>query len=220
MSQMKIYIVDDNTDYRMSTSWWLQGLGYKVKDFTSGSSFLHWLEDHSLTDNECLLLDVRMPEMSGLELHERLNDTGKHLPVIYMTGHADVPIAVEAMRKGAVTFLEKPIDSNSLESALDSAFASNHSHAAQVSEPAAAFTYSTEQKHAKAAYERRLSTLTPREKEVLEGVVAGKMNKVLAADMGISIKTIEIHRSQIKKKMKVRNTAELIKMVVQGEVHE
>jgi len=220
MTQMQIYIVDDNTDYRMSTSWWLQGLGYKVKEFVCGSSFLDWVslgENQSESElNECVLLDVRMPNMSGLEVHDKLNACGRHIPVIYMTGHADIPLAVEAMKKGAITYLEKPLDSDALEHALDSAFVSSkiaHSHG-DANQTAAVETTG------RAAFQRRLATLTPREREVLDGVVHGRMNKVLAADLGISIKTIEIHRSQIKKKMKVRNSAELIAMVVRGEVDE
>ena len=218
MTQMRIYIVDDNTDYRLSTSWWLQGLGYKVKDFVCGVSFLEWISENNQSQNECVLMDVRMPNMSGLEVHDKLNACGRRIPVIYMTGHADIPLAVEAMKKGAVTYLEKPLDSEALEHALDSAFVTAKNYAAS-DDPEVAATVSQSSTGA-AAFQRRLATLTPREQEVLDGVVQGQMNKVLAANLGISIKTIEIHRSQIKKKMKVRNTAELITMVVKGEVDD
>jgi two-component system response regulator FixJ len=218
MAQMNIYIVDDNSDYRRSTAWWLQGLGYKVKDFSGGQPFLDWLSAGKEVDHGCLLLDVRMPEMSGLELHDRLKQGGREFPVIYMTGHADVPLAVEAMKKGAVTYLEKPLNSDALERAIDTAFVQQQVNQVESVAQSTSTIREDQGSPAKAAYARRFATLTPREKEVLDGVVKGKMNKVLASDLGISIKTIEIYRSQIKKKMKVKNIAELIAVVIREEV--
>ena len=212
MNQMHIYIVDDNSTYRQSTSWWLKGLGYGVSAFDSGEKFIDWLDKRESSRTGCLLLDVRMPDMSGLELHQIINQKQIELPVIYMSGHGDVPIAVEAMKKGAITYLEKPLDAKELEMALDAAYlilqqkptVNDHNEENLV----------IENNICHAAFHRRLATLTPREKEVLDGVVDGKMNKVLAIDMGISIKTIELHRAQVKKKLKAKNSAELIKMVL------
>lgn len=216
MTKMTIYVVDDNTDYRQSTCWWLEGLGYNVKNFSEGTDFLSWLDDHAATDNECVLMDVRMPEMSGLDVHDQLNSRGCRLPIIYMTGHADVPVAVEAMKKGAITYLEKPLDCRALEQALDIAFVANQKthHEVVGDPPISQQVLDAGVDQAKAAYQRRVASLTPRETEVLEGVVEGKMNKVIASDLGISIKTVEIHRAQIKKKLHVKNSAELIKMVL------
>ena len=216
MAKMTIYVVDDNTDYRQSTSWWLEGLGYNVKKFAEGSDFLNWIDGSKDLDQQCVLMDVRMPNMSGLDVHDQLNRKGCGLPVIYMTGHADVPIAVEAMKKGAITYLEKPLDCGELERALDIAFVESQT-GSTVKETGAHLntqSESPEVHQAKAAFKRRKASLTPREAEVLEGVVAGKMNKIIASDLGISVKTIELHRAQIKNKLHAKNSAELIKMVL------
>ena len=212
MAQMHIYIVDDNCTYRQSTAWWLQGLGYQVSEFSSGTHFLEWLETYQNVQAACLLLDVRMPDMSGLELHEVINLKQINIPVIYMTGHGDVPIAVEAMKKGAITYLEKPLNAKSLEAALDSAYVlvQKGSKVGDLFEK----SRGDEENICHAAFQRRISTLTPREKQVLDGVIEGKMNKVLAIDLGISIKTIELHRAQVMKKLNARNSTELIKMVI------
>lgn len=214
MEKMTIYVVDDNTDYRKSTCWWLEGLGYSVKNFSRGKDFLNWMDKRKNIAQECVLMDVRMPHMTGLDVHDQLNDRGYKVPIIYMTGHADVPVAVEAMQKGAITYLEKPLDGRALEMALDIAFVVNQKNDLKVDSQDGIENDGLEIQQEKAAFKRRLSSLTPREMEVLEGVVAGKMNKVLASDLGISIKTIEIHRAQIKKKLQAKNSTEIIKMVL------
>ena len=134
MTTRTVYIVDDNADFLHSTAWWLQGAGFDVECFGDPNEALAVLQ--TPRPDACLLLDVRMPGMSGLEVHERLRQREVPLPVIYMTGHGDVPLAVEAMRKGAVTFIEKPFAEEALESALALAFAQREAPAdAETSAP-------------------------------------------------------------------------------------
>jgi two-component system response regulator FixJ len=204
-----IYIVDDNTGFRQSTAWWLEGAGYQVESFENPALALEKICEKEDQENTCMLLDVRMPEMSGLDLHEQLNQRGISLPIIYMTGHGDVALAVEAMRKGAVTFLEKPLDDVLLESALEAVYSTprmqiNCQPPAQVQpEP---------------AYMERYETLTPREKQIMEYVVDGKLNKSIAYDLEISLKTVELHRSRVMKKMQVTSAAALVKMALTGQI--
>jgi len=122
MTQRNIFIVDDNAEFRQSAEWWLQGAGYQVESFENPSRALDQLAGRDTPEQVCVLLDVRMPEMSGLDMHDALHARGIPSPVIYMTGHGAVPLAVEAMKKGAVTFLEKPLDDTALETALETAF--------------------------------------------------------------------------------------------------
>ena len=124
-----VYILDDNDDFRRSTAWMLEAYDYEVMDFATAEPALDAMARHIKNHIECLLLDVRMPGMSGLDVHDLLNSRGIAIPVIYMTGHADVPLAVEAMKKGAVTFLEKPLQTEALEKALDVAFARSRTNA-------------------------------------------------------------------------------------------
>ena len=204
-----VYIVDDNSEFRESTAWWLEGAGYNVQSFANPQHALDVLAEVNKEEESCILMDVRMPEMSGLDLHDQLHNEGVKIPVIYMTGHANVPLAVEAMKKGAVTYLEKPLDGKALELALANAFSSRPNDSSVVD---------SDMEESKRLYHERYSTLTPRESEVLQGIVDGKMNKVIAYDLGISIKTIEIHRSQVKKKLKAKSAADLVKMVLTEQV--
>jgi len=198
-----VYIVDDNADFRESTAWMLEGFGYSVQEFGTPQSALRVLEKKQQEGLCCLLLDVRMPGMSGLELHDRLNQRKLRVPVVYMTGHGDVPLAVEAMKKGAITFLEKPLQFDALEAALTLAFnAANQS-------PAAAETDA-----AKEEFRAGLALLTPRETQVMQSIVSGKANKVSAIDLCISVKTVELHRARVMKKLKVRSGPELVRMVM------
>ena len=123
MNARTIYIVDDNNEFRQSTRWWLEGAGYDVVDFADPTVALRSLTaDGAAHAQACVLLDLRMPRVSGLDLHDRLRESGVGLPIVYMTGHGDVPLAVQAMQKGAVSFLEKPFDEQALEAALARAF--------------------------------------------------------------------------------------------------
>ncbi len=204
-----VYVVDDNKDFLESTVWMLEGEGYQVESFSDPHSFLSQLSEGPIQKDACILMDVRMPEMSGLDLHDQLIDKEIKIPVIYMTGHGDVSLAVEAMKKGAVTFIEKPLKNDSLETALDAAFLQAKRQAKDQQQN------TTEQAdNAENEYVERLSTLTPREKDVVDGIVSGKLNKIIAYDLGISIKTVELHRSRVMAKMKARNAADLVKMVI------
>jgi two-component system response regulator FixJ len=207
MSTRTIFIVDDNAEFRSSAQWWLASAGYEVVDFADPADALDAFQASPPEGPACLLLDVRMPGMSGLDLHDRLHEQGLKLPVIYMTGHGDVPLAVQAMQKGAVSFLEKPFADAALEEALDRAFAR---HQAAPMEDA--------DDDAHRAWQQRLSKLTPREKELLAWVVEDKLNKTIADLMGISIKTVELHRKRVMDKLQAQSLTHLIKMVVGGRV--
>lgn len=215
MTQQTIFIVDDNAEFRQSAEWWLQGAGYQVESFESPHRALDQLAGRDFTEQICLLLDVRMPEMSGLDMHDALQARGIHSPVIYMTGHGAVPLAVEAMKKGAITFLEKPLDDAALESALQIAFSRNTAASSRQAD-----SESDEPDPAQEAYQNRYAKLTPREREVLQGIVDGKLNKTIADHLGISDRTVEVHRSRLIAKLEARSLTDLIKMVVTGRVPE
>lgn len=192
-----VCLVDDHGEFRESAAWWLESLGYTVTAYDDPQAFL---DAGDPPVGACLLFDVRMPTMSGLELLDAVKARGCDLPVIFMTGHGDVPLAVEAMRKGAITFLEKPFQEAALEEALSLAFAR--------ARPAAT--------PGQAAYAGRLATLTEREREVMALVVAGRVNKIIAYELGISPKTVELHRSRIMTKMEAASLTELVRMAITG----
>ena len=208
MTTRTIYIVDDNAEFRRSAQWWLSSAGYEVVDYGDPALALDELQAHPPTGPACMLLDVRMPGMNGLALHDRLNDIGLHLPVVYMTGHGDVPLAVQAMQKGAVSFLEKPFADEALEQALERAFSP-----AAAAEPAP----SADDPSA-IEWRARLDRLTPRETELLGWVMQDKLNKTIADLMGISIKTVELHRKRVMEKLGASCATHLIKMMVSERV--
>lgn len=206
-----LYLLDDNTDFRTTAKWWLSGAGYDVVDFEDGQAAIAALQALSAQElgRSCLLLDVRMPGMSGLQVHDALiacgvAGPGGALPIIYMTGHGDVPLAVQAMEKGAVTFLEKPFEESALESALARAFMPRADAAPQAA-PCPEF-------------QRRLAGLTVRETQVMQGVVDGKISKVIARDLNISSKTVELHRGRVLAKMQAESAIHLTRMVVEQRV--
>ncbi len=208
MNTKTIYIVDDNNEFRQSTRWWLEGAGYDVVDFADPTAALQSLtaDDAAATQSgACLLLDVRMPQISGLDLHDRLRASGVGLPIVYMTGHGDVPLAVQAMQKGAVSFLEKPFDEQALEAALERAFE-------QPSSPAPP----DENDECAQAWQQRLAKLTPREHELLQWLMQDKLNKTIADLMGISIKTVELHRKHLMEKLGAQSATHLMRMAVAG----
>ena len=206
MTSRTIVIVDDNTEFRRSAQWWLASAGYEVVDYGDPAVALDALQAHPPTGPACLLLDVRMPGMSGLDLHDRLRERGVQLPIVYMTGHGDVPLAVQAMQKGAVSFLEKPFADEALEQALQRAFAAVPDAAPAVPDAAAT------------AWQQRLDRLTPRERELLGWVAQDKLNKTIADLMGISIKTVELHRKRVMDKLGASSAVHLIRMVVSERV--
>lgn len=201
MSSQTICLIDDNDSFRQSTSWLLSGMGHQVTEFSDPASGLDSIEKGIECD--CLLMDVRMPGMSGLDVHDKLIEAGALVPVVYMTGHGDVALAVEAMNKGAITFLEKPLDTDELSRALQKAA---HVQAKRTST-------GIDQKQL-GVFQKEMKTLTPREEEVMHAIVQGKANKVIAYDLGISQKTVELHRSRVMKKLPIRSSQELVKMVV------
>ncbi|HUG22609.1 response regulator transcription factor [Piscinibacter sp.] len=208
MNMRTIVIVDDNAEFRSSAQWWLASAGYAVVDFADPAAALEALQAEPPSGPACLLLDVRMPGMSGLDLHDRLQEHGLRLPIIYMTGHGEVPLAVQAMQKGAVSFLEKPFADEALEQALERAFQAQPDTAPP----------GTAEREAQAQWQQRLARLTPRERELLGWVVEDKLNKTIADLMGISIKTVELHRKRVMKKLDAASVTHLIKMVVGGRV--
>ncbi len=213
MTTRTVYIVDDNTEFLQSAEWWLKGAGFDVETFGNPREALDVLSTPRA--DACLLLDVRMPEMSGLEVHETLRQRGVDLPVIYMTGHGDVPLAVEAMRKGAVTFIEKPFADEALESALALAFSPR---AAAVVTAAPVVAVPAAPSAGEEAFAQRMARLTAREREVIDWVVKGKLNKVIADLLGISIKTVELHRKNAMVKLQARSVIDLTRLMVTGKV--
>jgi two-component system, LuxR family, response regulator FixJ len=197
-----IFIVDDDDAVRDSLSLLLQSAGYDTLSVHESSRNL--LETATPQAGDCLLLDVRMPDMDGLELQAELNRRGVHLPVIIMTGHGDVPIAVRAMKAGAVDFIEKPFSDELLLESVRRALAL-----------AAEVKSGTEEAD---ETRRRVETLTAREREVLDGMVAGHPNKVIAYDLGISPRTVEIHRARVMEKMEARSLSALVRMVLAAGV--
>jgi len=190
-----IYVVDDDDAMRDSLAWLLEGEGYRVDCFAGADEFLAARHDDM---RGCLILDVRMPEMSGLELHERLDHLGSHLPIIFVTGHGDVPMAVSALQRGACDFIEKPFTNEDLLGRIRRVLDLEAQWYAQ--------------RDRDAALSRRLEQLTPREREVMRLVVAGKLNKQIADELDISMKTVEAHRARVMDKMGVRTLAELVKL--------
>ncbi len=221
MTQRTIFIVDDNAEFRQSAEWWLQGAGFRVESFEDPVQALDQLAGQDAPEQVCVLLDVRMPGMSGLDMHDALHARGIPSPVIYMTGHGAIPLAVEAMKKGAVTFLEKPLDDVALESALEAAFSRKPPARSRQSDGLSVQTVdggSGEPDPAQKAYQKCFDKLTPREREVLQGIVDGKLNKVIAGDLDISIKTVEVHRARVMSKLQARSLPDLVKMVVTGRM--
>jgi FixJ family two-component response regulator len=193
----RVYIVDDDEAMRDSLVWLLESHGYEVQAFPSAESFLAAFHAEL---RGCVVLDVRMPGMSGLELHETLMARRSELPVIFVTGHGDVPMAVSALKKGAVDFIEKPFGDRDMLRLIEQCLEMERARrAARLLEGEA---------------RRHLDTLTDREREVLELVVAGKLNKQIADGLGISVKTVEVHRARVMEKMAVGSVAELVKAVM------
>jgi FixJ family two-component response regulator len=192
-----VYIVDDDEALRDSLIWLLESTGLKSLAFDSAENFL---AAYNPRMNGCLVLDIRMPGMSGLELHEKLLSMHSTLPIIFITGHGDVPMAVSALKKGAIDFIEKPFNDQEMVKLIRTALAEDlKRHDARRQEAEA---------------QRRIEGLTPREREVLDLIVAGRLNKQIADDLGISIKTVEVHRARVMEKMGVNSLAELVQHVM------
>ncbi|MFB1036099.1 MAG: response regulator transcription factor [Sinobacterium sp.] len=196
----KVYIVDDDEAVRESLALLLDSMDQNCQSFNSAVDFLN---AYSGGMTGCLVLDIRMPGMNGLELQKQLNAGGSILPIIFVTGHGDVPMAVEAMQHGAVDFIQKPYREQDLLDKINMAIALDENNREVLG-------------HRHKIIEK-LSALTPREKEVMEMMVNGKANKVIAIDLGISQRTVEIHRARVMEKMATNSLAHLVKMVVAVE---
>lgn len=197
MSEPLVHLIDDDEPVRVSLAFVLEMADLPARTYASALEFLDVADN--LTRG-CVVTDVRMPEMSGLELVRKLRERGIELPVIVITGHGDVPLAVEAMRAGVVDFLEKPFDNevliNAVRCALD----------AQVK--------TDQQNGERQRFEQVLATLSPRERDVLKGVVAGKMNKVIAFELGISPRTVEVYRANVMSKTHANGLSELVRIAL------
>jgi two-component system, LuxR family, response regulator FixJ len=192
-----VFIVDDDEAVRSSLRLLIKSVGLIPSALASAREFL---EKYDAAQPGCLVLDVRMPDMSGLELQEQLNRQGAVIPVIFITGHGDVPMAVEAMQAGAFDFLQKPFRDQDLIDRIQRALEKDRSNRAVLNE--------------RSLIRERLETLTPREREVLEMVSSGKPNKIMAADLGVSQRTVEIHRARVMEKMGASSLAQLVRMVM------
>ena len=189
-----VFVVDDDEELCEGLRWLLESEGLNVQTHTSAEAFL---DAYDPDCPGCLVLDVRMGGMSGLELQAKLAEQGLSTPVIILTGHADVPMAVQATKAGAVEFLQKPADDQVLLDCIQRAIERD----ARVRERQAA----------DAEFAARTELLTPREREVMELVVAGKANKQIAAEFGVCIKTVEVHRKRVMKKLQVMSTVDLVR---------
>jgi FixJ family two-component response regulator len=194
-----VYVVDDDDAVRDSLQWLLEASRYRVFGFNSAEEFLSGYDPAAIA---VAILDVRMPGMSGLELQEELIARNANFPIIFITGHGDVPMAVNTMKKGAVDFIEKPFDQAALKALVDRLLVEARERAA-----------ATERRKMNEAL---LAKLTPREQQVLERIVAGRLNKQIADDLGISIKTVEAHRANIMDKVNANTVADLMRVVLSG----
>lgn len=192
-----VYVVDDDEGVRDSLQWLLEGKDYRVRCYDSAETFLSRYDPREVA---CLIVDIRMGGMTGLELQDRLVERKSPLPIVFITGHGDVPMAVNTMKKGAMDFIQKPFQEDALlalvERMLDQAKGAFSEHQNSASRDAL------------------LAKLTSREAQVLERIVAGRLNKQIADDLGISIKTVEAHRANIMEKLNANTVADLLKIAL------
>jgi len=193
----KVFIVDDDEAVRNSLRLLVKSVGLAAVTINSAQEFL---ANYVPAEPGCLILDVRMPGMSGIELQQQLNLRGAVIPVIFITGHGDIPMAVEAMQQGAFDFLQKPFRDQDLIDRVQRALEKDRVNRAELLE--------------RARIRERRDSLTPREREVLELVASGKPNKVMASDLGLSQRTVEIHRARVMEKMGASSLAQLVRMVL------
>ena len=189
-----VYVVDDDEAVRDSLQWLLEGKDYRVRCFDSAETFLSRYDPREVA---CLIVDIRMGGMTGLELQDRLVERKSPLPIVFITGHGDVPMAVDTMKKGARDFIQKPFDETALVNLVERMLA----------QATTAFADSLQA----ASRDALMAKLTTREAQVLERIVAGRLNKQIADDLGISIKTVEAHRANIMEKLNANTVADLLK---------
>jgi len=190
-----VHVVDDDEAIRQSVGFLLRKAGHRVESYASGAVFLKAV---SRATTGCILLDVRMPDIDGFEVQKRLAVAGIALPIIMLTGHGDVVLAVRAIKAGALEFLEKPFERASLLEAIDQALAqSSRNDRAQLAEAEAVV---------------RLAALTARERDVLDGMVLGRPNKLIAFDLGIATRTVEVHRANLMEKLRARSLSDVLRI--------
>jgi two-component system response regulator FixJ len=202
-SDATIHVIDDDEAVRQSLEFLLRAANMKVNVYESGPAFLAAMSGHL---SGCIVTDVRMPEMSGIDLLRRLKELHVAVPVIVITGHGDVPLAVEAMKAGAADFIEKPFDDDVLLAAIGKALADNASGGKKNAE--------------RAEVEERLKSLSTRERQVLDGLVAGQPNKIIAHNLNISPRTVEIYRANVMTKMKAPSLSDLVRMALMAQLFE
>jgi two-component system response regulator FixJ len=200
-SEAVVHVIDDDEAVRDSLTFLLRSARLDVRAYESALAFLNALPGIGAG---CVITDVRMPELGGIDLLRRLRDRGVTMPVIVMTGHGDVPLAVEAMKVGAVDFFEKPFDDDAMLAAVRAALGAWEKGARNESE--------------RAELQARVSGLSSREREVLDGLVAGLPNKTIAYDLGISPRTVEIYRANVMTKMKAGSLSELVRMALRAGI--
>lgn len=202
-SDAVVYIVDDDKAMGESLSWMIESVGFKTKVYTEAQQFL---DEYRPEQIGCLILDVRMPEISGPELQEKLNQQHSQLPIIFISGHGDIPLAVRVMKAGAIDFLAKPFNDQVLLEVINKAIRidkENRQKAEFNSEIA-----------------ERAAQLTPREHEVMCKIIEGKLNKVISSELDISLKTVEAHRSNIMKKLQLKSLPELVRIALTHKLCE
>ena len=195
-----VYIIDDDEAVRDSMEMLLDSADLAFTSFETANDFF---DRYDGSQRGCLVLDIRMPGMSGLELQQQLIDLNSVLPVIFITGHGDVPMAVEAMRRGAIDFLRKPVKENDLLSRIEQALLLESG--------------ARDETRSRNEIDTRLDSLTRREREIFRLVAEGLANKVIALDLGISERTVEVHRSRVMKKLEARTLAQLVRIHLQSE---
>jgi two-component system response regulator FixJ len=198
-----IYVIDDDEAARHSLEFLLKTAGLKVRGFDGAKAFLDVLPE---IRSGCIITDVRMPEITGIDLLRKIKDMGIDIPVIVITGHGDISLAVEAMKIGAVDFLEKPFDDETLLAAVKGSLSENAGNAQRNAELS--------------QINERLAALSNRERQVLEGLVAGKANKVIAFDLSISPRTVEIYRANLMTKMAANSLSDLVRMAMTAGILE
>jgi FixJ family two-component response regulator len=196
-----VYVVDDDEGIREGLSLLLETTGQLVKSYSNASDFL---DEYVNTMRGCLILDIRMPRMTGLDLQKKLNEFGATIPIIFITGHGDIPMAVEAMRQGALDFIRKPFREQDLLDRINQALLIDAGR--------------NKQAHDRGVILGKLALLSERERQILERVAKGEMNKVIAHKLGISERTVEVHRSQVMRKLEVKTLAELVRFKLQEEM--
>ena len=195
--QQTVYVVEDDEAVRDSLELLLKSDSKPVKTYESANAFL---KDYSDKMAGCIVLDIRMPGMDGMELQKKLNDKHSILPIIFVTGHGDVPMAVDAMKEGAVDFIQKPYREEALLEKIEAALEQDQEQRKSLDE--------------KQEIIRRVKSLTPREREIMDRMIAGQANKVIAIELEISQRTVEIHRSRVMHKMGIHSLAHLVRMVL------